>query len=594
MDESISHVAARLEHSTSTFQDVFQGHKITKLITCNLYTLAVTDSNAIYWWGVLPFNQRKKLWDKYRAKTKKQTRPPGTNSNSGAGSSSSSNEITVDSQVLMRVAPMYQNGSIGFTVQGGIPKVGQLLNSAWSLTDKCRFKVSVRKQFLFHRDSFTRIMKKYFLDFKVLPGPPPSEVKKTEPRSCETMPPPPSPASSTCSDTTLPSTSKRAKKNPSVKEGSEKKDEEEWNLKDVVFVEDSKNIPIGRVLKIDGSYAVINFNQAGTVAKDSTTKEEDVTAVLQNCRLLRLDDLQLVKNGVLPKSPDCIQKTPKKVHLSDLSNILSMSVDTNGIHGIVRDGKKLLFKSYNLQGKPELESVFPSDTGAFLGIDPGLISLNCSSENEFMSILRDGNGTIYPLVKDCLEAIRDPIPVDLPPFKCIGIGIHALPHVGSHQKNQVAVLVMAVEQQILMNKVLKCDIDGVRQVLANLDHEAQGKPASSVHLNKVLFERCDGNRNVFHAAVSMSLPSTNKDVDASASAPAPAAPPLPAPAPAPTGSGGTGSSTNFSSCSLDATIENLANALVAPVAGNQYIWCSYLIHCYRKNLGFVIGIVKVF
>jgi hypothetical protein len=62
------------------------------------------------------------------------------------------------------------------------------------------------------------------------------------------MPPPPSPASSTCSDTTVPSTSqKRPKKNPSVKEGNEKKDEEEWNLKDVVFVEDSKNIPMGRV-----------------------------------------------------------------------------------------------------------------------------------------------------------------------------------------------------------------------------------------------------------------------------------------------------------------------------------------------------------
>lgn len=41
----------------------------------------------------------------------------------------------------MRVAPMYQSGSIGFTVSGGIPKVGQLLNSAWNLTDKCRFKV---------------------------------------------------------------------------------------------------------------------------------------------------------------------------------------------------------------------------------------------------------------------------------------------------------------------------------------------------------------------------------------------------------------------------------------------------------------------
>lgn len=204
------------------------------------------------------------------------------------------------------------------------------------------------------------------------------------------MPPPPSPASSTCSDTTVPSTSqKRAKKTPSLKDGNEKKDEEEWNLKEVVFVEDSKNIPIGRVLKIDGGFAVIKFTPLNSTMKDQPPKEEDVASLLQECRLLRLDDLQHVKNGTLPKSPDCIQKVPKKIHLSDLPNVLALSVDAIGIHGVVRDGKKLIYKSYNLHtGKSEIESTFPSDTSAFMGIDSGLISLNCSSDNDFMSILR--------------------------------------------------------------------------------------------------------------------------------------------------------------------------------------------------------------
>lgn len=411
----------------------------------------------------------------------------------------------------------------------------------------------------------------------MLPGPPPTEVKKTEPRSSEAMPPPPSPASSTCSDTTLPSTSqKRAKKGPTVKEGNEKKDEEEWNLKDVVFVEDSKNIPMGRVLKIDGAYAVIKFTQANTsvpVGKDAVpVKEEDVATLLQECRLLRLDDLQLVKNGSLPKSPDCIQKAPRKVHLTDLNNILSLSVDSTGIHGIARDGKKLMFKSYNLHtGKAEIESTFPSDTGAFLGIDPGLISLNCSSDNEFMSILRDGNGTIYPLVKDCLEAIKDPIPLDLPPFKCIGIGIHALPHVGSQQKNQVGVLVMAVEQQILMSKILKCDIDAVRQVIGNLDHEANNK-SGGVHLNKVLYERCDGNRNIFHAAISMSMPATNKDADITAPTATPTTTtPTVVATTAPSGSGAGAPPANafVSTSSLDTTLDAaLAGVLGTPGSGN--------------------------
>ena len=36
---------------------------------------------------------------------------------------------------------MYHSGSIGFTVAGGVPKVGQLLNAAWNVTDTCRFKI---------------------------------------------------------------------------------------------------------------------------------------------------------------------------------------------------------------------------------------------------------------------------------------------------------------------------------------------------------------------------------------------------------------------------------------------------------------------
>ena len=30
----------------------------------------------------------------------------------------------------------------------------------------------------------------------------------------------------------------------------ERKDEEEWNLKDVIFVEDLRTIPVGRVIKV--------------------------------------------------------------------------------------------------------------------------------------------------------------------------------------------------------------------------------------------------------------------------------------------------------------------------------------------------------
>lgn len=48
----------------------------------------------------MPFGQRKKLWEKYRAKSRKQ-RP------------STTSEIVTGSQVCMKNSPMYQPGAVG-------------------------------------------------------------------------------------------------------------------------------------------------------------------------------------------------------------------------------------------------------------------------------------------------------------------------------------------------------------------------------------------------------------------------------------------------------------------------------------------------
>ena len=51
----------------------------------------------------------------------------------------------------------------------------------------------------------------------------------------------------------------RRQKRSAPKEEPEKIDEEDWNLKDVIFVEDSRNMPIGRVIKVDGLHTVVHF-----------------------------------------------------------------------------------------------------------------------------------------------------------------------------------------------------------------------------------------------------------------------------------------------------------------------------------------------
>lgn len=97
------------------------------------------------------------------------------------------------------------------------------------------------------------------------------------------------------------------------------------------------------------------------------------------------------------------------------------------------------------------------------------------SQSENVGVLRDGNSTIYPLSKDCVDSIKDPHWPDLPPVSCLGVATHFLHGAGAHQKNHVALLVLALKTQTLMPKILRCDPEGVRQVLTLIENDTPGR-----------------------------------------------------------------------------------------------------------------------
>ncbi|CAB3359067.1 Hypothetical predicted protein [Cloeon dipterum] len=561
MDEALGHsVALRLEHAATNFPgELPADYKINNIYVCSLCTVARLETGAFYWWGVLPFYQRKKLWDRHRAKTKKSK---------SSGSSSHSTDIVAGSQVCMKSCPMYQAGAIGFTVIGGVPKVGQLLHSAWNFNEVCRFKLlpqspppqpppsnslssalagvipsgssgSASGNFPANNGAAT--------SGSSAPSPSANTASvansllllgsKSSKETADRldMPPPPSPASSTCSDTgSIASNShKRHKKMAPKGEDSEKKDEEEWPLKDVIFVEDVKTVPVGRVLKVDGDFAAVKFPTNATREKDPKDvglTSEEAGNPLQDCRLLRVDELQVIKSGATSRSPDCFQKTPRKINIPDSNQILAVAIDNQNIHGIVRLGNKFSYSIYNLSsGRVEQEHLFPTDLTAFMGQDPSNISLTCTGEGETVLVLRDGNRSIYPLARDSLDAIRDPHWLDLPPIKCLAAGLHPLAGSNSAStagasssasKTQVAVMVLVMENQILMSRVLRCDLEGVTSALDSLEQESKSSSSSSQATGSIIVqERCDGNRNVVHACVAMCAPTSNKEDSTSESGP---------------------------------------------------------------------------
>lgn len=547
MDELLGHAGVKLEHAAITLPDLSLD-RIASLHTCSLYSVARTDNGGIYWWGVLPYSQRKKLWDKFRAKTRK---PDRTNMRNIFYS-----EVTVGAQVCMKNAPMYMPGAIGFTISNGVPKVGQLLNAAWDFNDTCRFKItsmappptvpsasasgsasggsasggvgvssgsgsgsasgsgcSGSGAGIGASESSSSSLKDSTAKSSVAPA---STSKSGGNPNKETadrmdMPPPPSPASSTCSDTASGPSHKRAKRVTPREDGDGKKDEECWPMKDVVFVEDVKTVALGRVVKIDGAYAAVELTGSGE------NKEDVREDVWTNCRLLKREDLQVMKSTASSRGPDCFQKTPRRIVLSLLQpglpfQLLTLTVDAKGIHAVVKHSSKVHYALFNLNsGRQEQDSVFPSDVNAFMGNNAKQISLTSAADAaESVLLLRDGNNAIYPMAKDCLTAIKDPQLLDFAQVRSIAAITLSLPVLESNLKTQLAVIVMAPERQLLMPRILRCDLKGVKAVVSQLDAQlgdAKGQ------VQGLLSERCDGNRNIFHACVSMCAPSSNKDLD---------------------------------------------------------------------------------
>ncbi|XP_048009870.1 E3 ubiquitin-protein ligase UBR5 isoform X5 [Megalobrama amblycephala] len=491
VDETLSTVAAKLEHGAQTFPEL-QGERIVSLHCCALYTCAQLES-SLYWWGVVPFSQRKKMLEKARAKNKKPK--------SSAGISSIPN-ITVGTQVCLRNNPLYHAGAVAFSVNAGIPKVGVLLESVWNMNDSCRFQLRSPES-LKNMEKNTKTQ-----ETKTESKP---ELVKTE------MGPPPSPAS-TCSDTSSIASSaslpyKRRRSTPAPKE-EEKVNEEQWPLREVVFVEDVKNVPVGKVLKVDGAYVAVKFpgTSSSVSSQSAAPTDSDPSSLLQDCRLLRIDELQVVKTGGTPKVPDCFQRTLKKLCIPEKAEILAVNVDSKGVHAVLKTGSWVRYCIFDLAtGKAEQENHFPTSNLAFLGQSERNVAIFTAGQ-ESPIILRDGNGTIYPMAKDCMGGIRDPDWLDLPPIASLGMGVHSLANLPTNStiKKKAAIIIMAVEKQTLMQHVLRCDYEACRQYLISLE-QAMLLEQNPHALDVLLGHRCDGNRNVLHACVSVCFPVSNKE-----------------------------------------------------------------------------------
>ena len=74
-------------------------------------------------------------------------------------------------------------------------------------------------------------------------------------------------------------------------------------------------------------YAAVKFPSKDV---DGSVASGDMTSLLCDCRLMRKDELQVVKGTTAPRIPDCFQRTPKKLSIEMTGHILAVTVDNQG------------------------------------------------------------------------------------------------------------------------------------------------------------------------------------------------------------------------------------------------------------------------
>lgn len=191
---------------------------------------------------------------------------------------------------------------------------------------------------------------------------------------------------------------------------------------------------------------------------------------------------------------------------------LFIYVPLKGVHAVLKTGNWVRYCIFDLAtGKAEQENNFPTSSVAFLGQNERSVAIFTAGQ-ESPIILRDGNGTIYPMAKDCMGGIRDPDWLDLPPISSLGMGVHSLINLPANStiKKKAAIIIMAVEKQTLMQHILRCDYEACRQYLVNLE-QAVVLEQNLQMLQTFISHRCDGNRNILHACVSVCFPTSNKE-----------------------------------------------------------------------------------
>uniref|UniRef100_A0A914GSH3 UBR-type domain-containing protein n=1 Tax=Globodera rostochiensis TaxID=31243 RepID=A0A914GSH3_GLORO len=490
---------AFLEHLTDVPEAV------ERMFCCTLFSAVLSKSGTLYWRGVYPFTERRKLWEKARSKKKQVT--------------SSSNDIVVGSEVRTKSTPIYSVGSVAVNFTNGLPMIGTLYEDAWTLNETCRFRVQTPENYdaLPIGNNEKEKHREKRVSFSLAVG----NRKRAAPTASDQM------------DEGNNGGGEGVGGGAVVAQQQSSK-ESAWAIRDVVFIHEESVNDVSIVKIVDGAYCGVVFKSTlDRLEQDGGGGAAPFDLSKLSIRLMRKDDLVPITSASI--------RLP-----SSVKRIISLAVDGTGFRILcVKNHQRIHLIRVSCLGKLLSDHPMPFAQNALCQPTEGVVEPYLPSVNNYgddnLLLIRDSTGAFQPLLRNAVGGFQELAYTSLGRFYLFGMGIRFLKSPAdvnlpsictepfsvisnknakgqavSKNVNRMMLIVALIAPtphtttpttESLMQSVLNCDLNSVRNILQKLSSD-------SVDLDErrnVAHERIEGNRNIFHVAVMNAFAKTNRD-----------------------------------------------------------------------------------
>ncbi|KAI6648787.1 E3 ubiquitin-protein ligase UBR5-like [Oopsacas minuta] len=410
-------------------------HTVISLTCCDIFSACISSSGQIFWWGNLPYLDRKRAIMRIKNKFTSQHRVETPRN----GGSFRSDIIREGSFVFIRGSPFYSIGTRALYLQKDV-FVGTLQENLYSLNEKCRFKLFVRSGSQDHNFIPEESVSKIHIETSKASS---MEHSYTAPPSFHT-----------------------------------------WHCRDVIFLEEPHfHSSPGQVVKIDGDFAIVSFPEK------SVELSKEYPLNLSSSRIVKKEDLILLRHGHHNRGPICISLFPKKLNFRPDCTPVTITANNKGLYILYHQNNipKLGIISL-VTSRIENHQYFPSSMSSYLNQNPLILTLGSSNHFQSYFYIQDTHGSLLPLIKTQSNTFRDVPFIPLPPVRAFCSYYHSA--------YRISLIILACDNYLLT----PCIVSNSPELLSKelrvvLEDQQLCKDATMEYTN--------GNHNILHTAIGV-------------------------------------------------------------------------------------------